>query len=93
MQALLMSEIKQRKPRPKRDATAITYRLIPAVKQAVAESAVRYGRSDNQQAEFLLKVGYLHTLGTKISEMSDAEILNKFDEVSKSLIDEEGLNQ
>jgi hypothetical protein len=90
MQALLMSEqVKQRKPRPKRGATAITYRLIPAVKQAVAESAVRYGRSDNQQAEFLLKIGYLHTLGTKISDMSDAEILNKFDEVSKQIIQED----
>ena len=90
MQALLMSEeIKQRKPRPKRGAIAITYRLMPAVKQAVAESAVKYGRSDNQQAEFLLKIGYLHTLGTKISNMSDAEILNKFDELSKLLIDKE----
>ena len=84
----MSEETKIRKPRPKRGATAITYRLMPTVKQAVAESAVRYGRSDNQQAEFLLKVGYLHTLGTKISDMSDAEILSKFDEVSKQLIQE-----
>lgn len=88
MLTLLMPESKQRKPRPKRGASAITYRLMPSVKEAVKESASRYGRSDNQQAEYLLKIGYLHTLGIDLKNLNDAEILARFDEAAKNLIDE-----
>jgi hypothetical protein len=82
MQLLIVSETKPRKPRAKRNATAITFRLSPAVKAAISESAEKYSRSDNQQAEFLLKVGYLYTSGVAIGEMSDREIIEKFEEIT-----------
>lgn len=62
---------------------------MPSVKQAVKESASKYGRSDNQQAEYLLKISYLHTFGVDLKNLNDAEILAKFDDVAKQLIDEE----
>jgi hypothetical protein len=82
MQLLIVSEPKQRKTRAKRSATAVTFRLSPSVKTAISESAEKYSRSDNQQAEFLLKVGYLYTSGINLSDMSDREIIEKFDELT-----------
>jgi hypothetical protein len=82
MQLLIVNEPKKRKPRAKRSATAVTFRISPLVKSAIAESATKYGRSDNQQAEFLLKVGYLYATGVNIGDMSDREILEKFDEMT-----------
>jgi hypothetical protein len=92
MQALLQDKMteehKQRKPRAKRDTVPVTYRVMPAVKEAVTYSASKYGRSDNQQAEFLLKIGYLYTLGIKIDGVSDIEILDKFNDCIKELANE-----
>lgn len=87
MQVLILSESSQRKPRARRSSVAITYRLSPSVKKVVSESASKYGRSDNQQAEYLLKIGYLHTLGTDMRAMSDREIIEKFDEVTAEIED------
>lgn len=91
MQLLIVSEPKQRKARIKRGATPVTFRISPFVKAAVAESAEKYGRSENLQAEFLLKVGYLYTSGINISEMSDREIIEKFDEITNELLDSENV--
>ena len=66
---------------------AITYRLAPTVKAAISESAEKHSRSENQQAEFLLKVGYLHTSGVNINGLSDREIIEKFDELTSELED------
>ena len=85
MQSLIVTEQKARKPRAKRGVVPITYRLMPSVIQAVKKSAEKYGRSDNQQSEYLLKIGYLHTLGLKLYEMNDAEILAKFEEIAADL--------
>jgi|GEM_PF-2861895 len=82
MYVLEVNEPKQRKPRAKRIATSVTYRIAPTVKDCVTISADKYGRSDNQQAEYLLKLGYMHTIGINISSLSEREILEKFDEIT-----------
>lgn len=87
MQLLIVTEPKQRKPRVKRNATAVTFRLSPLVKAAISVSAEKYSRSENQQAEFLLKVGYIQTSGISTDKMSDGEIIEKFDELASELGD------
>ncbi len=70
-----------RKPKPKREEIKVNYRLIPSVKNNVALSAEKAGRSENLQAEYLMKIGLLFTAGVDISKMNDGEILNKFIEI------------
>lgn len=44
-------------PRKKREEIKATYRLAPEVKKQVEDSAEEDGRSENLQAEYLLKLG------------------------------------
>jgi hypothetical protein len=85
---LLMNEPKKRRSRGKRDITAITYRLTPAVKNCVAEVADVVGRSENLQVEFFIKVGYLYSKGINIYGMNESQIAQKFDEISTHLKEE-----
>ena len=82
---LLITEPMPRKPRPKRDTVAITFRISPLVKRVISISAQEYSRSENQQTEFLLKVGYLNSKGISTVQMTDLQILEKFDEVTEQL--------
>lgn len=80
-----MTEPKKRRPRGKRDITPITYRLTPSVKNCVAEIADLIGRSENLQAEFFIKVGYLYSQGVNTYGMSETQIAQKFDEITAHL--------
>lgn len=86
---LLIKETMPRRPRPKKDTVAITFRISPNVKRVIAISAQEYGRSENQQTEFLLKVGYLNTAGIETNQMNDKQILEKFEEISEKLVEQE----
>jgi len=44
-------------PRKKREEVKISYRFAPEVKAQIEEAAEEDGRSENLQAEYLLKLG------------------------------------
>ncbi len=67
-----------RKPKPKREEIKVNYRLAPDVKNGVANTADIAGRSENLQAEYLLKLGLLAVKGIDTTKMNDEEILNRF---------------
>ena len=89
----MMPEYKEKiiKPRNRksRGAVPITYRLMPKVISAVKYIAEKSNRSDNQQAEILIKVGFLQVLGIDISGLNELDILRKFDDATKVLPTEE----
>ncbi len=88
MQALLIvTEPRPRKRRPKsnKPSSTVTYRLTPKVKNATAEIAELFGRSENLQVEHGLKIAYLHSRGINIYGMSDLQIIEKFDEMTRHL--------
>lgn len=76
---------RKRKPKTKKPISSVTYRLSALVKLAVAETAELFGRSENLQVEYSLKIAYLHSKGINIYKMSDLELINKFDETAKHL--------
>lgn len=85
---LIVTEPKKRKPRAKRDVVSTTYRFTRDVKDAVAESAEKNNRSENQQAEFLIKVGYLHTFGIDLNNISDRDVIDQFDKLMSERVEE-----
>ncbi|NJM20817.1 MAG: hypothetical protein HC874_24980 [Richelia sp. SL_2_1] len=66
--------------KPKKIAKA-TYRLDEKVKNGVNTTAEMQGRSENMQAEYLLKLGLLANSGINTSTMNALEVVNKFDEI------------
>jgi len=75
--------------RKRRDEVKVFYRVSPKVKASLFKSADTAMRSENQQAEFFLKIGYLHSLGVNIYGMTDGQIVQKFEEVGISPVDED----
>lgn len=67
-----------RKPKPKREEIKVNYRLAPDVKNGVASTAEIAARSENLQAEYLLKIGLLVVKGIDATKMGDEEIVNQF---------------
>ncbi|MBD2509001.1 hypothetical protein H6G91_17190 [Nostoc muscorum FACHB-395] len=78
-----------RNKREKREEWKVNYRLAPNVKLAVSKSADIAGRSENLQAEYLLKIGYLHTRGVNTYGMSDLQIVEKFEDVAPIVEEDE----
>lgn len=88
MQALLIltePQPRKRKTKSKKQVYSVTYRLSPMVKFAVSELAEIFGRSENLQVEYSLKIAYLHSKGVNIYKMSELDIIEKFDELVKHL--------
>ena len=81
MPLISMPDSPTRRTRSKRDATAITYRLLKDVKEAVADMSIESGKSENKQVEYLLMVGILTVKGIGISDFSDITIMQKFNEL------------
>lgn len=67
-----------RKPKPKREEIKVNYRLAPDVKNGVAATAEIAGRSENLQAEYLLKLGLLSVKGVDTTKMNDEEVITHF---------------
>lgn len=74
----MQSEVMSRKP--KKIAKA-TYRLDEKVKNGINTTAEMQGRSENMQAEYLLKLGLLANSGVDTTKLNALEVVNKFDEV------------
>ena len=88
MQALLILTEplpRKRKPKSKKEIYSVTYRLSPIVKFAVSELAELFGRSENLQVEYSLKIAYLHSKGINIYKMSELDIVEKFNEIAQHL--------
>ena len=79
MQALITmsSQPRKRRPKSKKATNVVTYRLDPIVKTATAELADIFGRSENLQVEFGLKIAFLHAKGINVYGMSDLQIIDK----------------
>lgn len=67
-----------RKPKPKREEIKVNYRLAPDVKNGVSSTAEIAARSENLQAEYLLKIGLLSVKGVDVTKLGDEEIVNQF---------------
>ena len=88
MQALLIltePQVRKRKPKTKKAVYSVTYRLSPLVKAAVSELAEMFGRSENLQVEYSLKIAYLHSKGINVYKMSELDIVEKFNEITNHL--------
>lgn len=72
-----LSLVMPRKPKPKREEIKVNYRLDPVVKNGVYTTSEMSGRSENLQAEYLLKVGLLAIKKIDTSNLTDAEINEK----------------
>lgn len=86
MQALIIltePQPRKRKPKTKKEVYSVTYRLSPPVKFAISELAELFGRSENLQVEYSLKTAYLHSKGVNIYRMSELDIVEKFDELTR----------
>lgn len=70
-----------RKPKPKREEIKVNYRLAPDVKNGVAVTAEIAGRSENLQAEHLLKLGLLAVKGIDATKITDEEINIQFNKI------------
>jgi hypothetical protein len=81
MLLISMPDSPTRRTRPKRDTSAITYRLLKDVKDAVADMSIESGKSENKQVEYLLMIGILTTKGIEITDFSDMAIMQKFNEL------------
>ena len=79
------SQTQQRKSKGRKPVTPVTYRLTPSVKLAVAKVSELTGRSENQQAEQMLKAGYLNANGINVYGMSDIQIAERFDHLTQDL--------
>lgn len=82
---ILMTEPRKRKSKGRKVTASVTFRFDPLVKLSLGEIAGLSERSENQQAEFSLKIAYLHAKGLNIYGMSDIQISQKFDEMTAHL--------
>lgn len=90
MQAILMTDTpKKRKPRVKRDVYPVTFRLLRTVKLALSDMANHTKKSENQQVEQFIRIGYLHFKGINTYGMSELQVIEKFDEMINSLVDKD----
>ncbi|MHC5930829.1 GIY-YIG nuclease family protein [Nostoc sp.] len=78
-----------RNNRFKRPERKVNYRLDPRVKEAVSQTGRVAGRSENLQAEYFLKVGYLHDLGLNIFGLTEKQIIQKFEDVAPNVVEQE----
>lgn len=78
---MLVATEMPRKPKPRREEIKVNYRLAPEVKNGVFTASEISGRSENLQAEYLLKVGLLAIKNIDISKMTDEEINVKFSSI------------
>ncbi len=78
-------EPRKRRPKSKNRTSMATYRLTPRVKAAIESIADIYGRSENSQAEYGLKIAYLHFKGVNVYGMTELQILEKFEEIAPKL--------
>lgn len=70
-----------RKPKAKREEIKVTYRLTPDVKNAVVGTAEVSSRSENLQAEYLLKLGLLSFSGIDVTQLNQQQVSEKFAEI------------
>lgn len=75
---MLLLEKMPRKPKPKREEIKVNYRLAPDVKNGVFITSEVSGRSENLQAEYLLKIGLLALKNKYLTTMNDEEINKTF---------------
>ncbi len=72
-----------KKPKSKREEIKVNYRLVPEVKNGVFTTAELSGRSENLQAEYLLKLGLLVIKGINPTAMNPDEINTHFHKLYK----------
>lgn len=86
MQLTLMPETpKKRRSRIKRDVYPVTFRLLKSVKLALTDMAEYTKKSENQQVEQFIRVGYLHAKGINVYGLSELQVIEKFDEITNHL--------
>ena len=68
-----------RKAKQKRDEIKVTYRVVPDVKNAILRTSEDANRSENLQAEYLIKLGLLAIAGIDTTKLTSGQITDKFD--------------
>ena len=87
MQAILMPETpKKRRTKTKRDVYPVTFRLLKSVKLALTDISEHTKKSENQQVEQFIRVGYLNAKGINVYGMSELQVIDKFNELTSHLI-------
>lgn len=64
-----------------REEAKVTYRLLSTVKDGIVRTAQLSGRSENLQAEHLLKLGLLAISGVDPTRFTPQEIEDRFNEL------------
>lgn len=70
-----------RKPKPRRTEVRATYRFAPDVKNGITKTSETANRSENLQAEYLIKLGLLAVAGIDTTKLTIGQITDKFDEL------------
>ena len=70
-----------RMAKQKREEIKVTYRVVPDVKSAILRTSEGANRSENLQAEYLIKLGLLAIAGIDTTKMTAGQITDKFAEI------------